>query len=217
MFKKLSHWPLILVFALGLAACAVESQTALTPQKTVASKQVYNGPKVKVALGAFENRTNYMRGVFSNGGDMLGTQARTIVKTHLQESRRFSVLDRRNINSLAREADLAGTNQRLAGASYIVTGDVVEFGKKNVGDQQLFGILGKGKAQVAHAKVNLLLVNTTTSEIVYTAQGAGEVALSNREVLGFGGTAGYDSTLNGKVLNLAIREAVDDLVRNLVL
>jgi len=43
-------------------------------------------------------------------------------------------------------------------------------------------------------------------------QGAGEYALSNREVLGFGGTAGYDSTLNGKVLDLAVRQAVDALV-----
>ena len=34
----------------------------------------------------------------------------------------------------------------------------------------------------------------------------------NREVIGFGGTSGYDSTLNGKVLDLAIREAVDRLV-----
>lgn len=31
-------------------------------------------------------------------------------------------------------------------------------------------------------------------------------------MLGFGGTAGYDSTLNGKVLDLAIREAVNRLV-----
>jgi len=31
-------------------------------------------------------------------------------------------------------------------------------------------------------------------------------------VVGFGGTASYDSTLNGKVLDLAIREAVDSLV-----
>ena len=31
-------------------------------------------------------------------------------------------------------------------------------------------------------------------------------------MLGFGGTAGYDSTLNGKVLDLAIREAVNNLV-----
>jgi len=30
-------------------------------------------------------------------------------------------------------------------------------------------------------------------------------------VLGFGSTAGYDATLNGKVLDLAIREAVNAL------
>jgi curli biogenesis system outer membrane secretion channel CsgG len=36
--------------------------------------------------------------------------------------------------------------------------------------------------------------------------------LSNREVLGFGGTASYDATLNGKVLDLAMREAVNSLV-----
>jgi curli biogenesis system outer membrane secretion channel CsgG len=30
-------------------------------------------------------------------------------------------------------------------------------------------------------------------------------------VIGFGGTSGYDSTLNGKVLDLAIREALDRL------
>ena len=89
---------------------------------------------------------------------------------------------------------------------------MTEFGRKTVGDQQLFGILGRGKQQVAYAKVTLNVVNTQTSEVVYSVQGAGEYNLSNREVLGFGGTAGYDSTLNGKVLDLAIREAVNNLV-----
>ena len=35
------------------------------------------------------------------------------------------------------------------------------------------------------------------------------------EIVGFGGTASYDATLNGKVLDLAIREAVDRLVDGL--
>ncbi len=39
--------------------------------------------------------------------------------------------------------------------------------------------------------------------------------LSNRQVLGTGGVAGYDGTLNGKVLDLAIREAVERLVEGL--
>ena len=81
-----------------------------------------------------------------------------------------------------------------------------------VGDQQLFGILGRGKTQVAYAKITLNVVNSITSEVVFSARGAGEYELSNREVLGFGGTAGYDATLNGKVLDLAMREAINNLV-----
>jgi curli biogenesis system outer membrane secretion channel CsgG len=94
----------------------------------------------------------------------------------------------------------------------VVTGDISEFGRKETGDHQLFGLLGRGKSQVAYAKVTLNVVNSLTSEVVFSARGAGEYELSNREVIGFGGTAGYDATLNGKVLDLAIREAVDTLV-----
>jgi curli biogenesis system outer membrane secretion channel CsgG len=100
----------------------------------------------------------------------------------------------------------------VAKGNFAITGDVAEFGRKEVGDVQLFGILGSGKKQVAYSKVNLNVVNVLTSEVVYAVQGAGEYELSSREVLGFGGTSGYDSTLNGKVLDLAIREAVNRLV-----
>ncbi len=94
----------------------------------------------------------------------------------------------------------------------MITGDVTEFGRKEVGDHQLFGILGRSKQQIAYAKVALNVVDVQTSDVVFSSQGAGEYSLSNREVIGFGGTASYDSTLNGKVLDLAIREAVDSLV-----
>ncbi len=51
-----------------------------------------------------------------------------------------------------------------------------------------------------------------TSEVVLSSQGAAEFSLSNREIIGFGGTASYDATLNGKVLDLAMQEAVNHLV-----
>ena len=153
-----------------------------------------------------------MRGVFSDNVDRLGGQAQTILLTHLQQSGRFSVLDRTNMSEIKEEAALQKKEQTLKGASFVVTGDVTEFGRKDVGDKQLFGILGRGKTQIAYAKVNLNIVNTLTSEVVFSSQGAGEFSLSEREVIGFGGTAGYDSTLNGKVLDLAIRDAVNNLV-----
>jgi curli biogenesis system outer membrane secretion channel CsgG len=97
----------------------------------------------------------------------------------------------------------------------VVTGAITEFGRKVTGDKQLFGILGRGKTQTAYAKATLNIVDVTNSEIIYSTQAAGEYELSNREVIGFGGTAGYDSTLNGKVLNLAITEAVNNIVRDI--
>ncbi len=153
-----------------------------------------------------------MRGLFSDGVDRLGSQAKTILITHLQQSNRFVVVDRDNLGEIQQEALISGKAQALKGAGFVLTGDVTEFGRKETGDHQLFGILGRGKTQVAYSKVSINVVNALTSEVVYSVQGAGEYSLSNREVIGFGGTASYDSTLNGKVLDLAIREAVNRLV-----
>ena len=181
-------------------------------EKVQAAAAPFTGVRVPMSVGKFDNRSSFMRGVFSDGVDRLGGQAKTTLIAHLQQSQRFAVLDRDNMTETSQEAKLQGTAQTLRGANYVVTGDISEFGRKEVGDQQLFGILGRGKTQVAYAKVTLNIVNSLTSEIVFSARGAGEYELSNREVLGFGGTASYDATLNGKVLDLAMREAVNTLV-----
>jgi curli biogenesis system outer membrane secretion channel CsgG len=215
MFARVIVVPLLLVGLLGAAGCAIESSRAVAPQQPAAVTRPYNGPRAALAVGKFDNRSSYMRGLFSDGVDRLGGQAKTILVGHLQETGRFNVVDRDNLDELAREAKLKGAEQKLKAADIIITGDVVEFGRKETGDQQLFGILGQGKTQTAYSKVTVNVVNVATSEVIYSVQGAGEYALSNREIVGFGSTAGYDSTLNGKVLDLAIREAVDRLVEGL--
>jgi curli biogenesis system outer membrane secretion channel CsgG len=205
----------ILLAAAALAGCATESHQALQTAKPAAAGTVYSGPVSTLTVGKFDNRSSYMRGLFSDGVDRLGGQAKTILLGHLQETGRFKVVDRDNLDEIAREAALKHQTQALKGADFAITGDVVEFGRKEVGDQQLFGIMGSGKRQVAYSKVTLNVVDVLTSEVVYSVQGAGEYALSSREVLGFGSSAGYDSTLNGKVLDLAIREAINRLVEGL--
>lgn len=197
---------------LFIAGCATESSRTLEVAKVQAAAAPFNGTRLPVSVGKFDNRSTFMRGVFSDGVDRLGSQAKTTLIAHLQQSQRFSVLDRDNLSETGQEAKLQGTAQTLRGASYVVTGDISEFGRKEVGDHQLFGLFGRGKTQIAYAKITLNIVNSLTAEVVYSARGAGEYELSNREVLGFGGTASYDATLNGKVLDLAMRQAVDDLV-----
>ncbi|WP_461313500.1 CsgG/HfaB family protein [Acinetobacter sp. GN11] len=192
------------------------SRTIQSPQVAVATSQIkYTGVKAPVSIGKFDNRSSYMRGVFSDNVDRLGGQAKTILETHLQQTGYFTVLNRDNLSEIKQEVGYSNTSQSIKGARYVITGDVSEFGRKEVGDQQLFGILGRGKEQVAYAKVNLNVVDVKTSEVVHSVQGAGEYALGAREVLGFGSTASYDSTLNGKVLDLAVREAVNNLVADI--
>ncbi|WP_211251112.1 CsgG/HfaB family protein [Stenoxybacter acetivorans] len=198
--------------SMALAACATESSRVVENTQTIGAQKPYQGVRTPIAVGKFDNRSGFLQGVFSDGVDRLGNQAKTILITHLQQSGRFNVLDRTNMAEIKEEAGIRGASQALKGANYVITGDVTEFGRKEVGDHQLFGILGRGKSQVAYAKVSLNVVNVLTSEVVYSAQGAGEFSLSNREIIGFGGTAGYDSTLSAKVLDLAIREAVNNLV-----
>ena len=144
-----------LLGAFIFSGCATETNRAIETPQVRTANQIYHGPKAMVAVGKFDNRSAYMRGIFSDGIDHLGGQAKTILITHLQQSGRFSVLDRENLDEIKREANYASQEQKIKGAEFAITGDVTEFGRKEIGDQQLFGIVGQGKVQVAYAKVSL--------------------------------------------------------------
>ncbi len=215
-FKKTISAAVIAASVLALfSGCAKESSRVVQTPTVATLNTNYSGERIAVSVGRFNNQSSYNNGVFSDGEDRLGNQAQTILISSLQQTGRFSVLDRTNMRAIKEESAISKSAQNLKGARYVITGDVTEFGRKTTGDHQLFGILGKGKTQTAYSKVNLNIVDVRTSEVVFSTQGAGEYELSNREVLGFGGTAGYDSTLNGKVLSLAIIEAVNNLVNGL--
>lgn len=210
---KTIHLWIIATISITLTGCSVkETSQAIKPKSVASVGSVYTGEKKKVTVGQFDNRSSYMQGLFSDGVDRLGGQAKTILLTHLQQSGRFDVMDRANMKELSTEAKFQGATQNISGAEFVLTGQVTEFGRKVTGDRQLFGLAGSSKEQLAYAKVSLSVVDVLTSNVVYSVQGAGEYALSSREIVGFGGRSGYDSTLNGKVLDLAIREAVNRLV-----
>ncbi len=211
-FRLAGSVSIALSFLLLNACSTVETKREVQGDTVATYGTSYSGPKTTLVVGKFDNRSNYMQGLFSSNIDRLGSQAKTILKTHLQQTNRFKLVDRENMEGIAQEAGFSGVQQKITGARYVVTGAVSEFGRKETGDKQLFGIVGSGKTQTAYAKVSLNIVDVTNSEVVFSVQGAGEYALSEREVLGFGSDAGYDATLNGKVLNFAITNAVNKLV-----
>ena len=69
--------------------CATESSQSIAPQQVPSAKTAYGGTKSTVAVGKFDNRSSFMRGLFSDGVDRLGGQAKTILITHMQQANRF--------------------------------------------------------------------------------------------------------------------------------
>jgi len=147
-----------------LSGCAVtETNTALETRKVASYNTAYNGPRHTLVVGSFNNRSNYQRGIFSDGTDRLGTQAKTILQSHLQQTNRFDLVDRDVMDTLSKEASLSNVQQSIQGASVAVKGSVSEFGRRNTGDKQLFGILGAGKTQTAIEKLSGSVVLQATT------------------------------------------------------
>src|SRR2546427_5267718 len=84
--RKAIRAMLIFLVAVALAACATESYQALEPPKPASAGTAYIGPRSTLMVGKFDNRSSYMRGLFSDGVDRLGGQAKTILIGHLQET-----------------------------------------------------------------------------------------------------------------------------------
>lgn len=201
----------LLCIALLAASCApTERQRTVATESVVAAKTPYQGQRIRMVIGQVENQSPYMRGIFSDGTDRLGLQAQQILKTHLSQSGRFLVLDRVNMGELSREAQISGNAQKLTGGQMLLTGAVTEFGRKDVG--ALGSVFGGTRKQVAYAKVQVSIVDVATSQVLYSEQGAGEFELESGQILGFGSAAGYDATLNDKVLNKAMVDLVNKLV-----
>src|SRR5688572_19665970 len=98
--------------------CATESHRKIEATKTASSLVAYSGAKSTLVIGKFDNRSSYLRGLFSDGVDRLGGQAKTILMGHLQESGRFNLVDRDNMAEIAQEAKLSGKSQALKGAEF---------------------------------------------------------------------------------------------------
>ena len=126
-----------------LAGCATETSNILPIQRTEISRTEFSGKRTPISIGNFQNRSSYMRGIFSEGGDRLGGQAQTILITHLQQTNRFNVLDRANLQEIEKESLIKKTKQNLKGANYVVTGDVTEFAPENIKE---FSIVKKTSA-----------------------------------------------------------------------
>lgn len=206
-----------LVLASGCVSRSVQEGVAdRGPQVAVAPLPA--AERMTLAIARFTNESTYGSGLFTDAsGDRLGKQAADLLAKHLVATQRFSVVERQDLGRLRSEADLKGIRpeefqRSLAGADALILGSVAELGRETTGG---IWLLGKEKTQRARARVVLRLVDAKTGAIFYTEEGAGEASVSATSTLGFGGTAGFDSTLEGKAIDAAIVNMLNNVVQRL--
>ena len=96
---------------------------------------------------------------------------------------------------------------------YLIFGSVSEFGRKTTGE---VGIFTRTKRQTANAAVNIRLVDAYTGEITYSEEAESEAFSEVSSIMGIGGRAGSDSSINDKAISSAISKLVENIVAHLL-
>lgn len=213
------------VVCILLTGCATMQKADIQPlpgaqpqvSKTIVQEQTVSGKrylKRKVAIARFSNETVYGQGFWMDENkDRIGKQASDILSSKLAATDRFILLERTDIEKINKELKLGNLSGLNIPADYLIIGSVSEFGRKTVSD---VGVFSRVKKQEARAKVNIRLVEVRTGQVRYSEEGEGEAFSEAGTVMGVGGRAGYDSTLNDQAIAAAISKLVSNVVENLL-
>jgi len=199
-------------------AVPVEAPASVAAQREAQQRALQAQPakpalKRKIALGRVTNETNYGRSLLRDRfDDPLGKQVTDMLSKALTESGHFLVFERPDVGRVQEEARLTGEKLRLVGVDLLVVGSLTEFGRKVIGET---GFWSQTKRQVAFAKVDFRLVDTTTAQVIHAASGAGESSNEAASVAGFGSQAGYDGTLNDSAIRTAVASVVSKIISEL--
>jgi len=215
----------ILIFLLALAVAAI----GCAPKRAIHEDVIDKGPAVQakplpmadritVAIARFSNETHYGSGLFRDEyGDRVGKQASDSLARQLLATQRFIVVERQDLGRLKAEATLMGVEgeqfrSQLKGVDALIMGSVVELGRETTGKSWM---VGASKTQRTRARVVLRMVDPRSGEVFYATEGSGDASLTSTNTLGFGGQTGFDSTLEGKAIEAAIVNMMNNITATL--
>ena len=217
-----------IVAALTLAGCATQTPHVAVKDAPVSQDQQIAAQKKaaeikadqalslkrKIAIGRMTNETNYGRSLLRDEHmDPLGKQLSDMLTARLINSGNFLVFERPDISRIEQERQMFGAGGELVGVDTLIVGSLTEFGRNVTGES---GFLSSTKTQLAHAKVELRLVDVNTGQAFFSATGAGEATLESASVAGFGSRAAYDGTLTDKAIAAAISDVIDGMIQKMM-
>jgi curli biogenesis system outer membrane secretion channel CsgG len=231
----------LLVLSVGLlwSVCAMAGTKATVtsgqegPTINQARDEAYNGPKARIAVAQFKDKTG--KGWWTGEiGDGMADQ----LTTALFNTNRYIVLERQTLKDVMSEQDLGASGRirkdtaapigQIEGAELLVVGAVTEFegnasgaqgGLGGFGGRVLGGLMGGFKK--SHMAIDLRVIDTKTSRVLAATSVEGEATDMNLGGLlgGYGsagalagGLSGWKNTPTEKALRVCIKEAVNFIV-----
>lgn len=221
---------------LATAQCASTEPTATVvssggPTIQQAQQEAYDGPKARIAVNKFVNKS-------VKGGGELGVGMSDMLTTALFSSNRFIVLDRTDHGAVMSEQDLGASGRikqetaapigEMEGAELLVTGSVTAFEPDAGGAVGGIGIplggaalgVGGGGHQ-AYMAIDIKVVDTKTGRIVAATTVEGK---ATDWFAGIGGAIGgvpvpfgigmYQNTPAEKAIRVCIVKAVEHISGN---
>ncbi len=195
----------------------------------------YNGPKARIAVARFENKTADSHNWYSPA---IGDGMADMLTTALVNSGRYIVLERDSLDTVLDEQDLGASGRirqdtaaaigEIEGAELLVVAAVTEFDGNTGGTQasgggrasRIFGAI-TGGTRSAHMAIDLRVVDATTSRILAATSVEGEAKDFNigGALAGYTGSVGLGGSLSSwkntpreKALRQVIGAAVDYVI-----
>jgi curli biogenesis system outer membrane secretion channel CsgG len=149
-----------------------------------------------------------------------------LLTNKLVENGQYTLIERSRIEEILFEQDLGQSGRidastaaevgRLLGADAVIIGSITRFNfEENGGDISILGFGGGGDSRGAVVELSARLVNTTTGEIIATAEGAGSADRGGGRVSTPFGSIGGGSRSDDEIFSDAAEEAVNQLATQL--
>ena len=242
--KQLLHFTLASLAMLMLAGCPAGTGTTTNVRESSgrsmadAQAEHYNGPKARIAVARFENKTADAAGYAGWYNPSIGDGMADMLTTALVNSGRYIVLERQALDDVLGEQDLGASGRvredtaaaigEIEGAELLVVAAVTEFegnagGTRAGGGGIGGGILGAiaGGSRSAHMAIDLRVIDSRTSRILAATSVEGEAKDFNigGALAGYTGSVGlggglstWKNTPREKALRQVIGGAVDYVI-----
>jgi len=238
MKKWITVLSLLAVIA-WLFSCAPSARVTSTggPSISEAQAERYDGPKARIAVGEFRDKTakggwsGGWMGMFGMSWKQIGDGMRDMLTTALFNTNRYIVLEREQLDEVLKEQDLAAAGRikkgteaptgEVYGAELLITASVTEFegSAKGVGGgTKILGVNVGGGVKKGHVAIDIRIIDTKTSQIVAATSVEGD---STSFGLGgytrIGGSlpvalGGFNKTPIEKAIRVCIQKAVEYIV-----